>query len=277
MFAAYLGSVRIVHFLIKPNPIPAANASLATKDGATALILASQNGHLNIVEEILSNSSGRASINMQDKNGRTALHFAALKGFDQIASLLIDSHADTTVQDNQGVTCLMLAAAGSKPEKTVPKLVEAKAPIDVSDQNGWTALIISAERGNLVATRMLLNALHHPILGHVLNAKNNDGATALIAAVAGRHDKIVDELLLPITSLNERRKSDNWTALFYAVYWKSTHNTKLLLSQVQLGTNDNMAAEVNRRCETTGFTPLHVAVLREKNSVVNIIVFEYRN
>ena len=50
-----------------------------------------------------------ADINAKDKNGWTALMFAARNGYDKIAQLLIKSGADIKAKDRDGKTALSLA------------------------------------------------------------------------------------------------------------------------------------------------------------------------
>ena len=43
-----------------------------------------------------------ADLNKTDKNGRTALFYAASGGNDDIVALLIDAGADTSIKDKEG-------------------------------------------------------------------------------------------------------------------------------------------------------------------------------
>lgn len=67
-------------------------------DEQTALLVAAQNGRTEFVEYIIKNSN--AQINYQDKNGRTALHYAIRKNYANLIKLLLEHDADLSVKDN---------------------------------------------------------------------------------------------------------------------------------------------------------------------------------
>ncbi|XP_050721936.1 ankyrin repeat and SAM domain-containing protein 1A-like [Eriocheir sinensis] len=84
------------------------------------LLEAARNGNLQVVEKILSAKSRRSGplaslrrgpgANVQDSNGYTALHHAALNGHKDVVSLLLAHEASCNVQDSKGSTPLHLAA-----------------------------------------------------------------------------------------------------------------------------------------------------------------------
>ena len=76
------------------------------KDGWTALMLASLNGHQQVVELLLKQ---HADINTQNEGGWTALMIASLNGHHQIVELLVKEHADINTQNEGGWTGKMIA------------------------------------------------------------------------------------------------------------------------------------------------------------------------
>ena len=52
-----------------------------------------------------------ADMNIQDKEGRTALHLAVKQSDGSLIDALLDAGADMTIQDEEGRTALHLAAA----------------------------------------------------------------------------------------------------------------------------------------------------------------------
>lgn len=85
---------------------------------------------------------GKIDINAQDINsGDTALHLACQNGHKDIVKILIDNGADTTIQDARGKTVLHNAASAERFD-IVPLLLQHDAPrlVNIQDKNGHTAL-----------------------------------------------------------------------------------------------------------------------------------------
>ena len=93
------------------------------QDG-TALVAASQNGHLDVVKFLLSK---KADVNATDKNGATALILASGNGHAEIVSLLLGKGAKMNAQNADGGTALM-SAAGNGHEGVVRVLLGGAGP-----------------------------------------------------------------------------------------------------------------------------------------------------
>ena len=95
-----------------------ADASLATRSQANALMLAAGLGtteqdttgrfknETDIVDTIDIMLGQGIDINAADNRGRTALHGAALMGFDEVVAALVERGADLTLEDRSGYTPL---------------------------------------------------------------------------------------------------------------------------------------------------------------------------
>ncbi len=72
--------------------------------GNTALMLASANGHLEIVKLIFEWACENKTIlaNMQNQTGSTALHWAALTGQIEVTELLLANGADANIKNSFG-------------------------------------------------------------------------------------------------------------------------------------------------------------------------------
>ena len=123
-------------------------------------------------DQIASLFADGASIKAVDNEGKTALHWAAASGNDDIASFLITNHADVMARDNRGVTPLHAAVIAG--DTAIIKLLLAHgADVNVRANNGFTPLHWAALYGKKDAAEVLLTNKAN------VNALNNDGRTPL--------------------------------------------------------------------------------------------------
>jgi len=81
-----------------------------------------------------------AEVNHQDRDGFTALMYAARNGDTEAVNALLRSGASVNVADNTGETALIKAAASSCTEETVRALLSAGADLSARDHKGRNAL-----------------------------------------------------------------------------------------------------------------------------------------
>ncbi len=87
------------------NPV---DVNLQTSDGRTALHMASQNGFVEMVRELLKQNKG--DMNIMDDDGETALIVASKKGHVEVVRALLDhDDVDVNTEDNDGCTALDVA------------------------------------------------------------------------------------------------------------------------------------------------------------------------
>ena len=91
----------------------------AHSTGATALHIAADFGHHEIVERLLSVTQCR--IDGQDSQGYTPLHLACLRGHQPVCELLLRKGASLEMQSAAGLGVLHFAASSADPE--IVKLV----------------------------------------------------------------------------------------------------------------------------------------------------------
>ena len=108
-FAAASGNCKLVEHLISNLKI---DPNAPGQFGATALLIAAQEGHLNVVQFLTSLSN--CSISVKACNtGQTALHIASRKGHFSIVKFLVsDKQLNPNIVDFSGCTPLHLAAQG---------------------------------------------------------------------------------------------------------------------------------------------------------------------
>eukprot|EP00747_Dinoflagellata_sp_TGD_P212399 gnl/TRDRNA2_/TRDRNA2_85491_c0_seq1.p1 gnl/TRDRNA2_/TRDRNA2_85491_c0~~gnl/TRDRNA2_/TRDRNA2_85491_c0_seq1.p1 ORF type:complete len:856 (-),score=216.39 gnl/TRDRNA2_/TRDRNA2_85491_c0_seq1:95-2614(-) len=183
--------------------------SFDTEDGDTALMTtvnSQMDGKPKAAQKLLDND---ADVNLQNKNGNTALLLAAQNGLPEIMKLLIAKKAKLDIKNSNGDTALMCAARGETGDDAAATLLLAKGDQSIppdknkkgdkkpyKNKDGDTVLTIAAasDMANLVATLMTRNA--------DITASNGQDNTALMLA-AGNNDArkgyvdVVSALLKP--------------------------------------------------------------------------------
>ena len=109
-----------------------ADINLFTSYKDTPLMLACQSHNMDAVNFLLNKG---ADVNLQDRDGKSALHFAC----SDICYWLIQNLADVNMGDNHNWTPLM-RASWNRDVKKVAMLIENGAKVDLQDVNGNTTL-----------------------------------------------------------------------------------------------------------------------------------------
>lgn len=93
--------------------------------------------------------SGVADVNVGDEHRRTALHFAAAKGYAEVVRLLLQHGADPNRKDALGNTALHLAACTNHIE-VVTLLLRAGTNVATLDNNGRTPMQLAQSKLKLL-------------------------------------------------------------------------------------------------------------------------------
>jgi hypothetical protein len=215
--AAQRGDVTAVQALLAKG----ADVNAMANNGRTALIEASQNGHLDVVQVLLAKG---ADVNAKDSLGFSALQMASgQKGHLDVVQVLLAKGADVNAQDNEGWTALMGASASSYADLDIVQALLAKgADVNAKKNDGATALMEACAYNDdgltpaLRRTRALMverTAYRYlPIVqallanGADVNARANDGRTALIEASQRGHRVVVQALLAKGADVNAKGK-----------------------------------------------------------------------
>jgi len=117
------------------------------------LRILANSGYIKELEHFLESCPTLAeSINKSDNKNRTALHFAASRGFDEIVHSLLRHGANPNVQDFNGNTPLHLAAC-TQHIRVVTLLMKYGADIEKTDSFGKTPLHLSLSRLRMLQSR----------------------------------------------------------------------------------------------------------------------------
>ncbi|XP_056619866.1 kinase D-interacting substrate of 220 kDa B isoform X2 [Triplophysa dalaica] len=201
MLASEQGSLEIVQELIRRG----ADVNLDDVDCWSALISAAKEGHVEVVKELLENS---AYIEHRDMGGWTALTWASYKGRVEVASILLENGGNPNTTGQYSVYPIIWAAGRGHPE-IVKLLLEHGAKVNCSDKYGTTPLIWAARKGHYDSVMHLLEN------GADVDQEGANSMTALIVAVRGGYTEVVKELLKRNPNVNMTDKDGN-TALMIA-------------------------------------------------------------
>ncbi|KAF7650474.1 hypothetical protein LDENG_00125780 [Lucifuga dentata] len=202
MLASEQGSLEIVQELIRRG----ANVNLDDVDCWSALISAAKEGHVAVATELLENS---AYIEHRDMGGWTALMWAAYKGRVEVTKVLLEYGANPNTTGQQYSVYPIIWAAGRGHADIVKLLLHNGAKVNCSDKYGTTPLIWASRKGHFDCVIHLLEN------GADVDQEGANSMTALIVAVKGGYTNVVKELLKRNPNVNMTDKDGN-TALMIA-------------------------------------------------------------
>lgn len=177
------GHEEVVRFLLHKTEAESMNWQ-----GGNLLHLAARNGHTRITSLLIQQTPG---LFVQNANGMTPLHIAAMKSHGEMVCLLLESvtESEFSMKDGNGYTALHWAVQEGH-NQTVHLLLQRECKIDFSAMitAGWqTALHIPVLKGHEQITRLLLEKIPSSDLA----IRNMRGYTALHLAASWGHETIV--------------------------------------------------------------------------------------
>ena len=137
-----------------------AQLDLQDDQGCSPLLIACQEGHLEVVHTLLSAGGCRVDqTSWTDGSGfrYPPLLIACMYGHVEAARILLSSGALVDIQTPRGTTPLLLACLEGHLEVTWV-LLSAGAQVDLRDTQGLSPLFLACLRGHLKVTRALLSA-----------------------------------------------------------------------------------------------------------------------
>ncbi len=128
--------------------------NIQDKNGNTALILAIDHDHKDIIELLI---AANININMQNIYNGTALISAVKKGNINAVKLLIETNADINIQNKYGYTALMIAVL-NRHKNIVKLLIAAGADINIQNHDKKTALMLATLYNRESMKKLLIKA-----------------------------------------------------------------------------------------------------------------------
>jgi ankyrin repeat protein len=177
------------------------------------------------------------------RDGATALHWAAHWNNPEMVNLLLRAGADINAANDHGVTPLSLACENAH-VATVARLLEAGAnPNAVLPVQGETVLMTAALTGNAEIVTMLLDR------GANVNARTKlSGQTPLMWAVSQNHREVAARLIERGADVRAR-SSSGFTPMLFAAQQGNVEIARML-----------MAAGVGANADGDGQAPLLIAI-----------------
>lgn len=290
MFASKEGHLDVVKALLAGK----ADAEIADVHGLTALDLAIAGSHAKIVEVLAEETEMRwgklagyfeekkeaayvaryARYAERKESAATALMIATLDGDLPLVKDLIKSGVDLNeFSEYSRAPALLLACERGKRE-IVRELIEGGASVTALDINGYTALMLASQRGDLAILKLILEAVsdtyeHDLEVQYYVNIATPDedeAASGFTALMFAGKKEVVRELIKSGADVNHATKG-NLTALLKAC--RDLHD-EVVTELCENGADVN-AIDSNPGDETDGYTPLLYAASHAGPESVNMI------
>ncbi|OWM71686.1 protein ACCELERATED CELL DEATH 6-like [Punica granatum] len=267
--AARAGCSDVVSFIIEHSKVLHADIEngqvegckellrLVNMDGDNALHCAVRNGHFEVAKALIE-ADPELSICVNGAE-ESPLYIAAAKEFADIADLILSTSSSSLHGGTNGMTALH-AALYYQLNGTMKKFVKKRPHmIKEGDILGWTPLHYAAHFGNVNAVTLFLRKD-----SSAAYLQGKDGESALhIAAFRGRIP-VMRELLRTRPDCCDLLENKGRTALHAAVLGGQENSVRYILGDAQLVGLVNEA-------DQDGNTPLHLAALHRKYSIIAIL------
>uniref|UniRef100_A0A7N6B2S2 Uncharacterized protein n=1 Tax=Anabas testudineus TaxID=64144 RepID=A0A7N6B2S2_ANATE len=200
----------------------------------------------------------RVNVNIQDADGLSPLHHAALSGNKEMISLLLEAQAAVDIKDHKGMRPLHYAAWQGKTEP-MKMLLKSGASVNGQSDEGQIPLHLSAQHGHYDGSEMLLQHQSNPCIS------DSAGKTPLDLACEFGRVGVVQLLLSSnmCAAMLEPKPSDPNGVSPLHLAAKNGH-IEVIRLLIQAG------IDINRQSESG--TALHQAALCGKTEVVRLLL-----
>ena len=192
------GRPLLIDAIMEDSPIFATHLLLSREDldinsrdnlGRSPLLMATRRNQTEIAQHILLRKG--VDVDARDsENGLSPLMVASWHGNEQVVRRILDYGASIDVTDNEGRTALSFAAEGGH-EMVAQVLVEHKGNINIGDCHNQTPLLWATKDGREAVVKLLLE---RDDLDDV-NVRGEFGQTPLLEALKGENLAVVQLLL----------------------------------------------------------------------------------
>ncbi|XP_056904978.1 ankyrin-3-like isoform X17 [Takifugu flavidus] len=230
--------------------------NICNQNGLNALHLASKEGHVEVVAELIKLGANVDAATKQ--KGNTALHIASLAGQTDVVKKLVTHHANVNAQSQNGFTPLYMAAQENHLE-VVQFLLDNGSSQSIATEDGFTPLAVALQQGHEQVVSLLLEndtkgKVRLPAL-HIAARKDDTKAAALL--LQSDHNANVESKMMV-----NRTTESGFTPLHIAAHYGNINVATLLL---------NRGASVDFKARND-ITPLHVASKRGNSNMVRLLL-----
>jgi ankyrin repeat protein len=280
---------------------------LNSSDQLPLVIYATRKGWVDVLQALVC-LKPRININEKDRQGKTALHYAAELGSHEIIKILLNNGADPGVLSRNGNILHLASKSGSSEvyDMVVKALSESHSYLMyASNADGKTPLHYAAISGNVDRIKNLIDS------GNKVNIKDNDHKSALYYAALNNHadvvkwlveqgasfedieikgfplltyaiqqrwGAVVDAILMSPTPYNiDKRDCYSFPPVYYAVAWEMPDILKKLIEK---GANINQKFNakkdgtlMHRAAQSVNADCLHVLIEAHKENALESMVF----
>jgi serine/threonine-protein phosphatase 6 regulatory ankyrin repeat subunit B len=253
MIIASIGSQQTLQALLSDESL---DVNVKNKDGETALHYAVARNNLFIIQELLAHP--KIEVNARNYQGKSALHYAIrCNNLCIVQALLAHPRIDVNIKNDRGYSFLNYAIETDN-LCIVQELLRARQ-IDINgkDNHGNNVLIYAIHKGHLSMVSTLLQQPHIAI-----NAENNEGDKVVHHAV--KADVCIAKAVFkhPQIEINARNHQGE-SPLHIAVAGSNLPMVKILLQQKNIDVNaKNLQGDV----------ALHIAIVRSDWAMVELLI-----
>ncbi|KAI4364285.1 hypothetical protein MLD38_020396 [Melastoma candidum] len=232
-------------------------------EGETPLYVAAENGHVDVVAEILRCCDLEVA-SIPARNGFDPFHVAAKHGHLGVLKELLRAFPNLAMTTDSSCTTALHTAAAQGHTEIVKLLLETDSNLTkIARNNGKTVLHSTARMGHLEVVRALLGK--DPGAGLRTDKK---GQTALHMAVKGVSEETVLELIKPDPSILSVQDNKGNTALHVAAKKGRSQVVRRLLSLEGINLNAiNKAGETPLDIAEKFGTPELVSILKDAGAL----------
>ncbi|KAK3583377.1 hypothetical protein CHS0354_040339 [Potamilus streckersoni] len=255
-YAAARGSAPVIEALIQAG----LDLNARTNDNKHVLHIAAHHDNLSIIKHLIENNPSLALQN--DKNGWTAIHYAAAGGSAPVIESLIQAGLDLNARTSYGAHVLHIAAHHDN-LSIIKHLMENNPSLALqNDKNGWTAIHYAAARGSAPVIEALIQAELD------LNARTNDNKHVL--HIAAHHDNlsIIKHLVENNPSLPLQNDKNGWTSYGAHVLHIAAHHDNLSIIKHLMENNPSLTLQNDKN----GWTAIHYAAARGSAPVIEALI-----